>query len=145
MYRSPAPVRPQQSPGAPRPQGRFPSPGACWGSSVRQTPYGIPGHHRGGSPRGGYNPAYSSGSPAYSPGYSPGPNRGFSPGSNPGYSPGYRSFSPGGFRGGPRGNGGPNWRRGGGFHRRGYGSGHKFQVRMMHCSVFSLGNVVWEI
>lgn len=146
MYRSPA-VRPQQSPGTPRPQGRFPSPGACWGYSARQTPYRVPGHHRGGSPRGGYNPAYSSGSPAYSPGfspgYSPGPNRGFSPGSNQGYSPGYRSFSPGSFRGSPRGNGQQNWRRGGGFHRRGYGSGHTSQVRRMKCFVFSLKNVVY--
>lgn len=133
MYRSPA-VRPQHGPGTPRPQGRFPSPGASWGYSARQTPYRVPGHHRGGSPRGGHNPAYSSGTPSYSPGYSPGPNRGFSPGTNPGYSPGYRSFSPGGFRGSPRGNGQQNWRRGGGFHRRGYGSGHTSQVRMKHMS-----------
>lgn len=131
MYRGPA-VRPQQSPGAPRPQGRFPSPGACWGFPGPRSPYGSPGH-RGGSPRGGYSPAYSSGSPAYSPG-----SPACSPGSNRGYSPGYRSFSPGGFRGGPRGFGGPMWRRGGGFPRRhsgGHVSDHKSQVKMMNGSV----------
>ncbi|XP_041660327.1 M-phase-specific PLK1-interacting protein [Cheilinus undulatus] len=63
MYR--APVRPQRSPGAPRPPGRFPSPGSGWG---------FPGGSatRGGSPL--RSPGYS---PRYSPGFSPGSPRGF--------------------------------------------------------------------
>ncbi|XP_044075599.1 M-phase-specific PLK1-interacting protein [Siniperca chuatsi] len=95
MYR--APLRPQRSPGAPRPAGRFPSPSSCWGFPGARSPYGGSGH-RGGSPRGG--PAYSPGSPVYS----PGSNRGYRDGS---------PFS--GFGGGSRG--GQMWGRGAGFRR----------------------------
>ncbi|XP_069575438.1 M-phase-specific PLK1-interacting protein [Brachyistius frenatus] len=88
MY--PTPVRPQGSPGAPRPAGRFPSPGPCWGYPRDRSPYGGSGH-RGFSPRA---QPYSPGSPG-SPGYSPGPYRE------------YRDRSPGGFGNGSRGFGGP--------------------------------------
>lgn len=111
MYR--APVRPQRSPGAPRPDGRFPSPAACWGFPGTRSPYGGSGH-RGGSPRGG--PSYSPGSPVYS----PSSNRGYrdvSPFS--GFGSGSRGFgdSLAGFSSGGRGFGGQMWRRGGGFRR----------------------------
>ncbi|XP_036938555.1 M-phase-specific PLK1-interacting protein [Acanthopagrus latus] len=96
MYR--APVRPQRSPGAPRPAGRFPSPASCWGFPRDRSPYGG-SVHRGGSPRGG--PAYSPGSPV------------FSPNSNRGY----RDGSPAGMGSGSRGFGGQMWRRSGGFRR----------------------------
>ncbi|XP_045907208.1 M-phase-specific PLK1-interacting protein [Micropterus dolomieu] len=105
MYR--APVRPQRSPGAPRPAGRFPSPASCWGFPGTRSPYG-------GSPRGG--PAHSPGSPSYS----PGSNRGYRDGSPfGGFGGGSRGFgdTPAGFGGGSRGFGGPTWRRGGGFRR----------------------------
>ncbi|KAM9844878.1 M-phase-specific PLK1-interacting protein [Aulostomus maculatus] len=106
MYRTP--VRPQQSPVAPRFSGRFPSPSSCWAFPGARTPYGGSGH-RGGSPRG--YAAYSPGSPVYSSGF----NQGYRDGSPAG---GGRSFgeSPGGFRGGGRGYGGPR-RRGDGFRR----------------------------
>ena len=96
MYR--APVRPQRSPGAPRPAGRFPSPASCWGFPRDRSPYGGSVHH-GGSPRGG--PAYCSGSPV------------FSPNSNRGY----RDGSPARIGSGSRGFGGQMWRRSGGFRR----------------------------
>ncbi|GAA6235082.1 M-phase-specific PLK1-interacting protein [Lates japonicus] len=96
MYR--APVRPQRSPGAPRPTGRFPSPVSCWDFPGARSPYGGSGY-RGGSPRG--CPPYSPGSPVYS------------PGSNRGYWDG----SPAGFGGGSWGFGGPMRRRGDGFRR----------------------------
>ncbi|XP_070775680.1 M-phase-specific PLK1-interacting protein [Enoplosus armatus] len=108
MYR--APVRPQRSPGAPRPAGRFPSPTSCWGFHGARSPYGGCGH-RGGSPRGG---------PAYSPAYSPGSIRGYRDGSPfSGFNSGSRGFgdSPAGFIGESRGFGGQMWRRGGGFRR----------------------------
>uniref|UniRef100_A0A3Q3X8B5 M-phase specific PLK1 interacting protein n=1 Tax=Mola mola TaxID=94237 RepID=A0A3Q3X8B5_MOLML len=90
MYRGP--VRPQRSPGAPRPPGRFPSPAPCWGFPGPRSPYGGSGL-RSGSPRGG-GPAFSPSSP----GYSPGSNRG------------YRSGSPAGLGGGGgRGFGGQMW------------------------------------
>uniref|UniRef100_UPI0037E77A8E M-phase-specific PLK1-interacting protein n=1 Tax=Semicossyphus pulcher TaxID=241346 RepID=UPI0037E77A8E len=96
MYR--APVRPQRSPGAPQPTGRFPSTASCWGFPGARSPYGGSGP-RAGSPRGG--PAYSPGSPVYS------------PASNRGYWDG----SPTWFGSGSRGSGGQMWRRGGGFRR----------------------------
>uniref|UniRef100_A0A8C4DKI2 M-phase specific PLK1 interacting protein n=1 Tax=Dicentrarchus labrax TaxID=13489 RepID=A0A8C4DKI2_DICLA len=104
MYR--APVRPQRSPGAPRPAGRFPSPASCWGFPGARFPYGG---HRGGSPRGG--PAFSPGSPVYS----PGSHRGYRDGSPAGFGSGSRGFgdSPAGFGSGSRGFGGQMRRRGG--------------------------------
>ncbi|GLD70751.1 M-phase-specific PLK1-interacting protein [Lates japonicus] len=110
MYR--APVRPQRSPGAPRPTGRFPSPVSCWDFPGARSPYGGSGY-RGGSPRG--CPPYSPGSPVYS------------PGSNRGYWDG----SPAGFGGGSWGFGGPMRRRGDGFRRPqsfSPGSAQKLQV-----------------
>lgn len=116
MYRGP--VRPQRSPGAPRPPGRFPSPSSCWGFPGPRSPYGGSGH-RGGSPHGGGgSPAFSPGSPIYSPGF----NRG------------YRSCSPAGPGSGSRGFGGQNWRRSGGFPRPQSGSpasAQKFQVKFV--------------
>ncbi|XP_074545234.1 M-phase-specific PLK1-interacting protein [Halichoeres trimaculatus] len=100
MYR--APVRPQRSPGAPRPPGRLPSPSSCWGFPGARSPYGGSGP-RAGSPRGG--PAYAPGSPVYSPPYSPASSWG------------YREGSPGGFGSGARGSGGHMWRGGRGFRR----------------------------
>ncbi|KAF3698479.1 hypothetical protein EXN66_Car014160 [Channa argus] len=96
MYRVPA--RPQRSPGAPRPAGRFPSPSSCWAFPGARSPYGGSGH-RGASTR--VCPSYSPGSPSYS----PGSNRG------------YRDRSPGGFISGSRGFGGQMRRRGDGFRR----------------------------
>ncbi|XP_060901531.1 M-phase-specific PLK1-interacting protein [Labrus mixtus] len=104
MYR--APVRPQRSPGAPRPTGRFPSPASCWGFPGAPSPYGGSGP-RGGSPHGG--PAFSPGSPAYS----PASNRGYRGGS-PASNRGYRDSSPVGFG---SGSGGQMWRTGGRFRR----------------------------
>ncbi|XP_053294151.1 M-phase-specific PLK1-interacting protein [Pleuronectes platessa] len=76
------PFRPQRSPGAPRPAGRFPSPGSSWGFPGARSPYGGSGH-RGASPRG--CGAYSPGSPVNSPGsgrgYWDGPTGGFGSGS----------------------------------------------------------------
>ncbi|XP_040910606.1 M-phase-specific PLK1-interacting protein isoform X2 [Toxotes jaculatrix] len=89
MYR--APLRPQRSPGAPRPTGRFPSPVSCWGFPGARSPYGGSGY-RGGSPRG-------------CPAYSPRSNRG------------YWDGSPAGFGSGSRGFGGQMRHRGGGFRR----------------------------
>ncbi|KAM6989840.1 cadherin-7-like [Tautogolabrus adspersus] len=113
MYR--APVRPQRSPGAPRPTGRFPSPASCWGYPGARSPYGGSGP-RGGSPHGG--PAFSPGSPAYSPastrgyrGGSPASTRGYRGGS-PASTRGYRDSSPVGFG---SGSGGQMWRTGGPF------------------------------
>ncbi|XP_029380281.1 M-phase-specific PLK1-interacting protein [Echeneis naucrates] len=94
MYRTP--VRPQRSPGAPRPAGRFPSP--VWCAAGSRSPYGGSGY-RGGSPRGCH--AYSPSSPVCS----PGSNRGCWDG------------SAAGFGGGPRGFGGQMRRRGDGFRR----------------------------
>ncbi|XP_035491213.1 M-phase-specific PLK1-interacting protein [Scophthalmus maximus] len=108
-----APVRPQQSPGAPRPGGRFPSPVSCWGFPGSRSPHGGSGY-RGVSPRGGA--AYSPGSPAYS------------PGSNRGYWDG----SPAGFGSGSRGRGAQMRRRGDGFRRPqsfSPGSAQKFHGR----------------
>ncbi|XP_029282673.1 M-phase-specific PLK1-interacting protein [Cottoperca gobio] len=101
MYR--APVRPQRSPGAPRPAGRFPSPASSWGFPGDRSPYGGSGH-RGGSPRG--CPAYSPVSPVYS----PDSNQGYRDGG------GSRGFgdSPSGFGGGF---GGHMRHRGCGFRR----------------------------
>lgn len=117
MYRGP--VRPQRSPGGPRPAGRFPSPSSCWGFPGPRSPYGGFGH-RGGSPHSG-GPRYSPGSPG-SPAHSPGLNRG------------YRTSSPAGFGSGSRGYGGQMWRRGGGFprpHSSSPAPGHKFQVKFL--------------
>lgn len=118
MYRGP--VRPQRSPGAPRPPGRFPSPSSCWGFPGPRSPYGGSGH-RGGSPRSG-GPAFSPGSPAYSPAF----NRG------------YRNCSPAGLGSGSRGFGGQMWRRSGGFPRPQSGSAasaQKFKVKLMKTAV----------
>uniref|UniRef100_A0A665TM57 Uncharacterized protein n=1 Tax=Echeneis naucrates TaxID=173247 RepID=A0A665TM57_ECHNA len=109
MYRTP--VRPQRSPGAPRPAGRFPSP--VWCAAGSRSPYGGSGY-RGGSPRGCH--AYSPSSPVCS----PGSNRGCWDG------------SAAGFGGGPRGFGGQMRRRGDGFRRpRSFspGSAQNVQVR----------------
>uniref|UniRef100_A0A3B4TV44 M-phase specific PLK1 interacting protein n=1 Tax=Seriola dumerili TaxID=41447 RepID=A0A3B4TV44_SERDU len=111
MYR--APVRPQRSPGAPRPAGRFPSPVSCWGFPGARSPYGGSGY-REGSPRG--CPAYSPGSPVYS----PGSNRGCWDGSAARFGSGSRGF------------GGQMRRRGDGFRRPqsfSPGSAQKFQVK----------------
>lgn len=107
MYR--APLRPQQSPGAPRPAGRFPSPSSCMDFPGARSPYGGSGH-RGGSPQ-----CY----PACSPVYSPGSNRGYRDGSPSGFGRGSRGFgdSPSGFGSGSRGFGGQMRRRVGGFRR----------------------------
>ncbi|KAM3605191.1 uncharacterized protein V6R79_022017 [Siganus canaliculatus] len=59
MYRTP--TRPQRSPGAPRPDGRFPSPASGWRFPSVHSPYGGSGY-RGRSP----GPTYSPGSPVYS-------------------------------------------------------------------------------
>lgn len=96
MYR--APVRPQRSPGAPRPAGRFPSPASCWGFPGARSPFTGSGH-RGASVRG--CPSYSPGSLAYS----------------PGSDRGYRDRSPAGFGSGSRGFGGQMQRRGDGYRR----------------------------
>ncbi|KAI3374710.1 hypothetical protein L3Q82_021021, partial [Scortum barcoo] len=125
MYR--APVRPQRSPGAPRPDGRFPSPACGWGFPGIRSPYG-------GSPRGG--PAHSPRSPAYS----PSSYRGCWDGSP---SSGFGSRPRGSWRsGGSRGFGGQNWRRGGGFRRSqsfSPASSHNFQVK----SVFKVQDLDW--
>ncbi|KAM4550914.1 M-phase-specific PLK1-interacting protein [Odontesthes bonariensis] len=94
MYRTP--VRPQQSPGAPRPAGRFPSPAPCWGFPGARSPFSG---HRGGSPRG-CRP-YAPGSPVFS----PGSNRGYADGSPAGFGSGSRDFT------------GQMRRRGNGFRR----------------------------
>ncbi|XP_026219723.1 M-phase-specific PLK1-interacting protein [Anabas testudineus] len=96
MYR--APVRPQRSPGAPRPAERFSSPASCWGFPAARSSFNGSGH-RGASPQG--CPAFSPGSPAYS----------------PGSDRVYRDRSPAGFGRGSRGFGGQMWRRGDGFRR----------------------------
>ncbi|KAM6952073.1 uncharacterized protein PEZ65_009261 [Lycodopsis pacificus] len=114
MYR--APVRPQRSPGAPRPTERYPSPASCWGFPGARSPYG-------GSARGG--PAYSPDSLVQSPGF----NRGYRDCSPSGFGSGARGFgdspprfcsgprgfgdSPSGFGSGPRGFGGQRRPRGG--------------------------------
>ncbi|XP_072219730.1 M-phase-specific PLK1-interacting protein [Leuresthes tenuis] len=82
MYRTP--VRPQRSPGGPRPAGRFPSPAPCWGFPGARSPYAGSGH-RGGSPRGPYAPG--------SPVFSPVSNRGYADGSPAGFGSGSRDFT----------------------------------------------------